>query len=262
MLLLADYPENDAFAKFTTTTRLLIRQFQPTQNMTNTNCDQLAILRAASSHKQNLMKVDFEKVKQSKVKRFLLHHKLNDVTGFTKLESICYNPEVEASYQKHHQTFLIKNNVESVWHTYKTIHPKEAWNGEMVSFGVQYSKSSNSINYLNDHYTGMQQGQILVLNLKMFWGLLHLAVAHQVSEVNEQQRMIKLCYMKGGASEGSQWITLHETEEGFTEVSHLTLYKSKSKFRDTKLYPRLHAKAIAEFHGNVKRKAELINVEI
>ena len=102
----------------------------------------------------------------------------------------------------------------------------------------------------------MQKGQIIILNLNLFWGLLNIAVAHEVTEVNEQKRLIKLCYMKGGASEGSQWITLNETKEGYTEVSHQTLYKSKSNFRDTKLYPALHTKAITEFHLNVKRKAE------
>lgn len=204
------------------------------------------------------MEIDFEKVRQKKVKKFLLSNRLNHVSGFTRLRSICYDPTVEATYRKHHQTFFIKNNIESVWNIYKTIHPKEAWNGEMVSFGVQYSRNGNALNYHDDHYTGMEKGQIIILNLKMFWGMLHLAVAHEIAEVDEQQRMIKMCYMKGGASEGSQWITFHETPEGFTEVSHLTLYKSKSKFRDTQLYPRFHSRAITEFHTNIKKRAELV----
>ncbi len=205
------------------------------------------------------MNVDFEKVRQKKVKEFMLKHNLNHITGFTRLQAICYDPAVGASYQKHLQTFIIKSDVDSVWNTYKTIHPKDAWSGEMISFGVQYSRTNNTFNYLDDPYSGMEKGQIIIINLKMFWGLLHLAVAHEVAEVNEQNRMIKLCYTIGGASEGSQWITFKETPEGFTEVSHMTLYKSKSKFRDTKLYPRFHSKAITEFHNNVKKKAELVN---
>ncbi len=204
------------------------------------------------------MEIDFERINQEKVKKFISRFGLVNSLGFKKIKSVCYNPIEANTYRKHQQSYLIHNDVASVWHTYKSIHPKDAWNGEMVSFGLQYSKNNNCINYLNDPYTGMEKGQIIVLNLRLLWGLLNIAVAHEVVDVNEEERTIKLCYMEGGASEGSQWIQLLETKEGFTEVSHLTLYKSKSAFRDKKLYPRLHTKAISEFHANVKNKAELL----
>lgn len=206
--------------------------------------------------------VDFGKVKQKKVKKFMTDYGLHKLAGFTKMRPVCYDPALKTSYHIHHKTFLIRQNIESVWSAYKTIHPNEAWKGEMVSFGLQYSRRSNAINYLNDEYGGMERGQIIILNLRLLWGALNIAVAHQVTEVNEEKRSIKLCYMKGGASEGSQWITLNETKDGFTEVSHQTLYKSNSNFRDTKLYPRLHTKAITEFHVNVKKKAELVMVRV
>lgn len=201
--------------------------------------------------------VDFQKIKQKKVRRFVKRYGLNSLIGFTKILPICYDPASKSSYQMHRKSFLIRQDIVSVWNVYKTIHPKEAWNGEMVGFGLQYSKQSNKVSYLNDEYTGMEKGQIIILNLRLFWGALNIAVAHEVAEVNEKERRIKLCYMEGGASEGSQWITLRETKEGFTRVSHQTYYKSKSNFRDTRIYPRFHTKAISEFHGNVKKKAEL-----
>lgn len=201
-------------------------------------------------------KVDFRRIKHKKVKKFMTDYGLTHVGGFRSMTPVCYVAADKSSYHSHHKTFLIRKNIDLVWDTYLSIHPMEAWNGEMVSFGLQYSKKDELINYLTDDYTGMQKGQIIILNLNLFWGLLNIAVAHEVMEVNEEKRLIKLCYMKGGASEGSQWITLAETKEGYTEVSHQTLYKSKSNFRDTKLYPALHTKAITEFHLNVKRKAE------
>jgi len=202
--------------------------------------------------------VDFAKIKQKQVKKFMTDYGLNKLGGFKKMRLVCFDPAVKATYHKHRKTFLIKQDIESVWNAYKTIHPKEAWNGEMVSFGLQYSRRNNAINYLNDEYAGMEKGQIIILNLRLLWGALNIAVAHEVAEVNELERSIKLCYMEGGASEGSQWITLRATKEGFTRVSHQTLYKSTSNFRDTRLYPRLHTKAITEFHDNVKKKAELM----
>jgi hypothetical protein len=204
----------------------------------------------------HVSEVDFERIKHKKIKKFIIDYGLLNGAGFTRLQPLCYNPEDKDSYHKHYKTFLIKRSIESVWETYVKIHPMEAWNGEMVSFGLQYSRTNDRISYLADDYTGMQKGQIIILNLRLFWGLLNIAVAHEVAEVNEKEYMIKLCYMKGGASEGSQWITLHKTTDGFTEVSHQTFYKGKSNFRDTKLYPRLHTKAITEFHLGVKAKAE------
>jgi hypothetical protein len=202
--------------------------------------------------------VDFERIKQKKVKEFMVNYGLNKLPDFLTMKPVCYDPGAKDTYHKHHKSFLIQQNIESVWKAYTTIHPKDAWNGKMVSFGLQYSRKSNTLTYLHDDYKGMEKGQIIILNLRLLWGLLNIAVAHEVSEVNEQKKLIKLCYMAGGASIGSQWITLRETKEGFTEISHLTLYKSKSDFRDTRLYPGLHTSAITEFHDNVKKKAELI----
>jgi hypothetical protein len=200
--------------------------------------------------------VDFSKIKQKKVRSFVRQYGLSSLIGFARLLPICYDPFSKSSYHKHRKSFVIRQNIESVWNVYKTIHPREAWNGEMVGFGLQYSKRNNMVNYINDEYTGMEKGQIIILNLRLFWGALNIAVAHEVAEVNDQERRIKLCYMAGGASEGSQWIRLRETKEGFTRVSHHTYYKSTSNFRDTRIYPRFHTKAISEFHENVKKKAE------
>ncbi len=203
--------------------------------------------------------VDLGRIKQDKVKSFVTDYGLDKENGFDTMRPVCFNPSEKVTYYEHHKIFVIRRNIEYVWKVYKEINPKEAWNGEMVSFGLQYSRSKKAINYLDDPYSGMEKGQILILNLNIFWGSLKIAVAHEVAEVNEEQKLIKLCYMEGGASEGSQWISLTETEDGFTKVSHKTLYKSKSKFRDTVLYPGLHTKAITEFHSNVKKKAERAN---
>lgn len=204
--------------------------------------------------------VDLDRIKQKKVRKFMTDFGLNKLSGFLRIQSRCYDAAFEDSYHSHHESFLIRQKIESVWSIYKTIHPRELWSGEMVSFGLQFSRKNNKVNYLNDDYTGIEKGLITILNLRLFWGVLNIAVAHEVAEVNEQERLIKLCYMEGGASEGSQWIRLEETKEGFTMVSHLTRYKSNSNFRDTKVYPRFHTKAIGEFHSSVKKKAELIAV--
>jgi hypothetical protein len=202
------------------------------------------------------LNIDLAKIRQKKVKQFIADNDLKTTSCFNRLRPAGYDPLHNATYQEHQKKFLIRQSIEKVWSAYKTISPSEAWNGEMVSFGLQYCSRNNKLQYLQDEYLGMEAGQIVILNLRLLWGALNIAVAHQIAEVNDKERLIKLSYIVGGASEGSQWITMKATKEGHTEVTHHTRYKSKSNFRDKTLYPGLHTKAITEFHKSVKRKAE------
>ena len=201
------------------------------------------------------MEINLERIKQKTVITFLKKLGITTLDQLARLKPLCYNEAFASTYRRHVCTFLIEKDVRTVWNVYANIHPKQVWNAGMVSFGLQFSKSNHSIHYLSDPDAIMEKGQILLLNLKLLGGLVNIPVAYEIAEMNEEQRIIKLCYLEGIASEGSQWISLKETAEGFTEVTHLTLYKSHSKFRDKILYPPLHTKAISEFHEIVKRKA-------
>jgi len=200
--------------------------------------------------------INFERIRQKKVKKFLIDKGITTAVQFPLLTPVCTQGSQFATHCQHAKTFLVRERLPVVWEAYKHISPEEAWRGEMVSFGLQYSRRKNTLTYLHDPYEGMEPGQIIVLNLRLFGGLFNLAVAHEVMAVNDNEHSIQLCYMQGGASEGSQHITLRETPAGFTEVYHHTYYKSKSNFRDKRLYPGLHTKAITEFHDNVRRKVE------
>ncbi len=201
------------------------------------------------------MEIDWQQIRQEKIKSYLLKNGLTTPAGLSGMKPLCYSEAYADTYRKHFQSFLIERDIDSVWQTYATIHPRDAWNGKMIGFGLQYARGGNRIDYLNDPYTRMEKGQIIILQLSLLWGLVKIPVAHEVAEIDEARKTIKMCYMQGGASEGSQWIALKKTPEGFTEVSHLTFYKSKSAFRDKILYPPLHTRAIKEFHGNVRRVA-------
>ena len=200
--------------------------------------------------------IDFAKIRQKKVRKFISNFGLHSTSGFTRMQSAGCTAADAGQYHKHHKKFVIRQRPDLVWDAYMKIHPRDAWTGDMVSFGVQYCTRKNRVHYIHDECSGIEEGQIIILNLRLLWGALNIAVAHQIAEVNHDEMMFKLCYMVGGASAGSQWISLRATEDGSTEVHHDTLYKSDSNFRDTKLYPALHTKAITEFHESVRRKAE------
>ncbi len=197
--------------------------------------------------------IDLNRIKSKKVKEFLIDNRLTEHINLKNYRSVGYNIDQADTYSRHFKTFVVKENIEDVWNTYKNIHPSEAWNGNMVSYGMGYCRRQDKVSYLEDIYTGMEAGQIIFLNLNIF-GITNLAVAHEIKEVNEPEKFFKLSYMSHGKAEGSQWIRLVSTPEGHTEVQHETLYKSDSAFRDKHIYPMFHTKAISEFHSSVNKK--------
>lgn len=200
--------------------------------------------------------IDFLRVKQKSVHRLFRKNKLQTLAHLADLQSFCYDPSNGKQYHKHVKSFRIHASIEKVWETYKTISPQETWKGDMVSFGMMYSRKRAQITFPEDTYHGIEPGQLIFLNLNLFANLAHLAVGHEVVDVYEDQRHIKICYVQNGASVGTQLIQLNKIQETETEVVHETWYTSGSWMRDRVLYPLFHTKAITEFHHNVKRKAE------
>lgn len=200
--------------------------------------------------------IDFNKIMQPKVKALLQKEQLFTPSDFARLRPTCYSLANVDNYYKHFRSYLVKRDIETVWETYTTIAPQETWKGKMVTFGCQYARKNQKISYLNDKFDGLESGQILFLNLRLPGGLLNIAVCHEIMEVNKNQKLIKICYLEKGASEGTQLIQLSPTAEGFAKIEHTTYYRSQSKFRDKILYPTLHAKAIAEFHYHIRKKIE------
>jgi len=198
------------------------------------------------------MDIDLEQVRQKKVKSFVHANRLYKLGDFAGLKSFDLNRADIGSFFHHIRTFIIKKDIETVWNKYKSIHPSEAWKGDIVSFGFQYSKPENRLTYLKDEYAGLATGQIVFINVNFIGGLVHIAVGHEITEVNEEEKSLRTSYLDGGKAEGTQQIKLQSTPDGFTAITHHTIYKSDSKFRDKYLYPILHSQAIRAFHNNVR----------
>ena len=198
--------------------------------------------------------INLSRIKQRKVIKLMKTHGLQYVRDFQLLKSLCYDPCESFTYYPHIKKFKVKDTIDNVWAHYNTISPQEAWNGKMLSFGLLYSRKKNEIIYEGDIYPGIEEGQVILINISLLGGLLNIAVAHHITEVNEAEKTIRICYIEKGASEGSQWIRFLQSDDGFTEIVHETRYRGKSTLRDTQLYPVLHEKAISEFHQNVLRR--------
>ena len=198
--------------------------------------------------------IDLERLKQKKIKQFVHEHKLYKLSDFAQLKSFSKkHPEI-AQFHQHIKTFLVEENIDKVWDVYKTIAPKDAWSGSILSFGFQYSKPQNKLGYIDDDYEQINEGDIVFINVGFFNGLVNIAVGHEVTAVNDKEKYIETCYLLFGKAAGTQQMRLKPTPDGFTEITHHTIYRSDSVFRDKVLYPFLHTQAISEFHANIKRK--------
>ncbi|WP_111316760.1 hypothetical protein [Algoriphagus chordae] len=178
---------------------------------------------------------------------------LNSEFDFTKLSSICYK-EKDPTYYEHLETYIYDQDFETVWDSYVTISPEKAWSGRMIHFHRLYSRNTQEEVFPGQVYTGeMGIGQVLILNLHIFSGVIKLQVGHEVMEIDKKKQMIKICYLENSKSEGSQYVRFKSLANGKTEVAHQSFYRSGSWFRDKFIYPYFHTKAINEFHNNVRK---------
>jgi hypothetical protein len=172
-------------------------------------------------------------------------------TQIEELTPRCYI-EDEALYSHHLKTYLVAKPINLVWQKYLSLPPEVVWTGKMIKFKELYDRSKNRKVRPGEIYSDpMVIGQLILLELKIFNGLINVTVGHEVMEINENQRIIKTSYLSNSKSEGSQFIRFKDLANGTTQVSHETFYKSDSWFRDRYIYPFFHTKALNEFHNNV-----------
>ena len=202
------------------------------------------------------MPIRLDDVRQKTIREYVRNKGLFVSSDFDKLKTTCYRPSEIETYHVHSKTFRVEADLEHVWGTYLSISPEDTWRCRTVSFGFMYCKKSKTISYAQDAYGGLREGQILFLNVGLFWGLVNIAVAHQITRIDQREKYIEFSYIEGGETEGSQRLTFTKAPDGLTEIEHKTTYrgKTKSPFREKTLYPILHGKVIAAFHRNVKQK--------
>ena len=200
----------------------------------------------------SLSNVDLDRIPQKKVRKYF--QKLSDqgIQSLAALSPQCYISNDSSQYSYHEKTYLVEAPIEKVWPIYKNTHPAEAWNGKMVSFGMLYDKTTNQISYADDPYPAIIPQQLLFVHLKIMGGLYKLALALEINRIEEDEKLLEFCYVEYGKSQGTQRITL-APKEGKTQIIHSTYFKSESKFRDKRLYPKLHTKAIDEYHQSIKQ---------
>lgn len=194
--------------------------------------------------------VDFRLIKQKKIRKIIKINNLSRSENYTKVKSNCLCEE-DSDFNVHKKSYLFQFPIKEVWNAYLEIPPKTAWSDNLTSFGMMYESHNGLFHYVDDVAPVTEVGQLIFINLHLLKGLVNIAVAHEVKEINEQTHLIRTCYLESGKSKGTQFLRMKAVNDHETIVEHTTFYKSGSRFRDKHLYPILHEKIISEFHANI-----------
>jgi hypothetical protein len=201
---------------------------------------------------KNLVVIDKERVDSSHTLDYLKQHNLNNSNDLDALSPLCYSENSEINFHLHNKTYYLNYGLEDSWNAYLKIPPELAWTGSKLAFSFTYDSSDKTFTYADDKYDGMKEDQLVFIVIKLLFGFFKLAVTHYVSKVSTEDKAVKLCYVEGGKSLGSQMISFERVSENKTRIIHITRYKSNSNFRDKILYPFIHEMIINQFHNNVK----------
>jgi hypothetical protein len=209
--------------------------------------------------------IDYHRIPQKKIRHFIDKQKSHNIHLFTDVRPTYVKGQDVSVYREVEKKYLIKENINKVFESYRSTSPSVSWNGRMISFGLMFSKGSNKVLYSDENFSGVDTGQVVYVNLRMLGGIYNLAVAFEIVDINPDSKQIIFSYVEGGKSQGEQLLQFIDTEDGYTMIIHKTFFRSNSRFRDRFLYPPFHFKAINEFHKNMLRvlfkdSPELINL--
>lgn len=200
--------------------------------------------------------VEFNRIQHKKVRKLITSQKHFGVRTFDDMHPVCYNISDSNDYQTFKDSELIRQDINVVWNNLIHQSLSDEFDGRIVTFDLMYSKKHNQFLYKNESYKGIEEGQILFFNLRVLRGIKNLAVALEVTRMDNDNKEIEYCYVDHGSTKGTQKFTLKSTPEGFTEITQLTWYKCKSQLRDRRLYSVFHERIVKEFFAAIKNKSE------
>ena len=199
--------------------------------------------------------VDFNRIHHKKVRKLITRQKHFGVRTFNDILPVCYNLPDSNIYQTFKKSEFIRQDINVVWDNLIHQSPSEEFDGRIVTFGLLYSKKLNSFLYKYESYSGIEEGQVLFFNLHVL-GIKNIAVAMEVTRLDNDQKEIEYCYVDYGSTKGTQKFMLKSTPDGYTEITQVTRYKCKTRLRNQRLYSFFHARIIDEFFAAIKHKCE------
>lgn len=201
----------------------------------------------------NLSDISLKRIPYKKVRAFMQYQMDQGIVTSDELHASYEKNVIPDSLSKQTTEYVLPESFNEVWSAYSKADPRSAWNGHLVHMGVLIDQQRQKVIYPEEDCEYLDTGQVVFLNLKLLRGIVNVAVAFEIVNIDEETNMLEFSYVKGNASVGKQQLIFTENEDGSTQIVHKTYFKSRSKFRDKYLYPFFHKQATNEFHKNMAR---------
>lgn len=209
------------------------------------------LLAGLCSGQMFLADVEFDKVDYIQVKHYVQEQIKNNTEKFSDVQPSLQPTASTEGFRFHEREYLIKDSLLKVWGHYVHTNPSIAWNASRFSFAMLFSKSNNLLVYPNDCIDGINQGQVIYLNLNVL-KIKKLATAFEITTIDEREKVIEFSYVEDNITHGKQQLSFNQTRKGFTKITHRTYFKSQSVLRDHFLYPYFHTRLTNTYHRNMK----------
>ncbi|MFV0593718.1 MAG: hypothetical protein ACK5M7_20265 [Draconibacterium sp.] len=196
--------------------------------------------------------VDTSKIEYPAVIKYINRQMDSGIETFEEIQPSLNPGQSVKDYNIIDREFLIRDSVNKVWDAYVNSGLQRSWSTRKIHYGFAYSRHADSIFYVGDKVNAVIPGLIVNLNLNILFGIKSIAMAFEITRVDEKNKIIEFSYLKGNETEGKQQLIFEPTAKGNTLITHLSFYHSRVKPRD-KLYPYVHAQIINRFHRNMKR---------
>jgi hypothetical protein len=197
--------------------------------------------------------VELDRISQVKIREYLKSEQEQGVKTFEEIKpSMQCNSDVKG-YLVRENVYQVKKGIEEVWSNYVNRSPNKSWNGKKVSFGFLFSKKEDRIIYNDETLQKIDTGIIVYLNLRLVSGLINVATAFQIINIDNKNKIIEFSYLSGNDSEGKQRLQFYQTRKGYTKILHTSFYKSNTFLKNYLFYPYFHTRVTHEFHRNFKK---------
>lgn len=198
--------------------------------------------------------VKYDEIPYRPVRKYIQKQQQASIFQFRDVKASCTSVNDFSEFSCYTKTYVIKERLSRVWETYQNTSPNESWKTRKSSVGLIYLRHSDEVCYQNDTCDGINLGQVIFVNLKLVKGLYRMATAFEVTRISEEEHVLEVSYIESGINHGKQTISMTETEDGYTQITHTSVIQSESHFRDKVLYPYFHYKLINVFHRQMKRR--------
>ena len=199
---------------------------------------------------------NFTRIQHKKVRKLITRQKHFGAKTFDDIQPVCFNLSDSAAYNTFQKSQVINQEINTVWDNLVHQSPSDEFDGRIVSFGLLYSKKNNNLLYQNEALDGIEVGQIIFFNLRMLGGIKNIAVAMEVTRMDNDKKVLEYCYVDHGSTQGTQQFILKSLPGCKTEITQITRYKCKSRFRDRRLYSFFHERIVREFLRSIKVRSE------